>query len=293
MNSLLRLVGIAWAAIAVLGLARPGNATTVLARGVVSGVTTVSPVLEIADAPPIGDLVEFQAFYAASAVGSGGTLDYDGEPPILEEDLVPGAAHLFFLEKSGEMALFVVYKRLESVQSVDGAVSSSAGAFNIGDYVVRDAPEDTHDIVGGALSTSHRITVGGRTDGYVASLAGRFDEPGDVLVFDMVTPSLAHLTDDPFSGIQVFGGLDGLGDPIWIEIDAGPFAAFGSGRVELTRQAPMPVPGLGAVGLLTVAFSLGHLGVRRTVQERETQPDLGGRGSRLIECGVAGFLELR
>jgi len=240
-------------AVGSLADAAPAYARTVLARGTDSGLATSSPAVSIADAPPIGDALELQLFYAGDA-GDGETLDYNGMDPILEADLVDDAAHLFFLEKSDALALFVVYKRQAGTQSADGVLAASSGDFVSGDVIVKDAAADSYAIVGGDIVTTHRITLSGRTDGYVATVAGRFELAGDVLTFDFATP--ANGTSDlPFTSIQVYTGEDQAGDPVWFEIDSGPFSSTTTRRVELSF--PGPVPALGSMGLLALLLGVG------------------------------------
>lgn len=256
--------------------AQSAAAITLQARGIDSGLVAISRTLTIADAPPIGDLLEFRVFYAANAA-NGETMDYDGMEPILESDLVDDAAHLFVVEKSGALALFVVYKRQAGTQSADATLSAGAGDFSLADIVVRDAAGDDYAIVDGEIVTSHRITLEGRTDGYVALLTGRFDGPGDVLAFDFATP-VAGTSDLPFASIQVYAGLDPAGDPIWFEIDSGPFSPSTPRRIELSFLSAVPSLGLPArSGLALVLSLLGVVAVRRITRRARRDSSNHGR----------------
>jgi hypothetical protein len=86
--------------------------------------------LAIVDDGPIGDALEFQLFYSVDA-SNGKVRNYDGKDPIHESDLKPDGAHLFFVEKSGDLALFVVYKRdteATETRSADATLSAAGGA---------------------------------------------------------------------------------------------------------------------------------------------------------------------
>jgi hypothetical protein len=237
--------------------AQPAASIPLQVRGIDSGLLTTSPTLSIADLPPLADLQEFRVFYAADAA-DGETMDYNGAVPILESDLVDDAAHLFVLEKSGELALFVVYKRQAGTQSADGVLSATGGDFSSADIIVKDALGDSYSIASGDIVTSHRITLSGRTDGYVATLAGKFDAEGDTLGFDFATPA-SGTSDLPLTSIQVFAGIDQSGGPIWFEIDSGPFSSTTPRRVELT--IPPAVPSLGSPAMAVLALALALLGV--------------------------------
>lgn len=247
-------------ALLVGGAAQPAASTNLLARGLDSGVVVTTPTLSIVDELPLGDALEFRVFYAASAA-DGETMDFDGEEPILESALVLDAAHLFVLEKSGELALYVVYKRQAGTQSADGTLSATGGDFVLADILVQDAGGDDYSIVNGDIVTSHRITLTGRTDGYVAALGGRFDAVGDKLQFDFATPA-SGTPDLPLTSIQVFAGLDASGDPVWLEVDSGPFSSTTPRRVELTRLSS--VPSLGGPGMVFLACLLAGLGLAAT-----------------------------
>lgn len=238
-------------------LSQEATAATIRVEGIDSGVVATSPTLAIVDQPPLLDPLEFRVFYAASA-SNGSTTDYDGMAPILEADLVADAAHLFVLEKSGEFALFVVYKRQAGTQSADATLAASGGDFNLGSIIVEDAAEDDYAIVAGNIVTTHRILVGGRTDGYVAALAGRFESAGDTMTFDLSTPA-AGTSDLALTSIQVYTGTNPSGDPIWAEVDSGPFSASTPRRVELTLLAAN-VSLLGDAALTVLAITLALIG---------------------------------
>jgi hypothetical protein len=270
MEETARLWAICACAVLLLGLAaQPAASVPLQARGVDSGLLTTSPTLSIADLPPLGDLHEFRVFYAADA-SDGETMDYNGAAPILESDLVDDAAHLFVLEKSGVLALFVVYKRQAGTQSADGVLSATGGDFALADIIVKDAVGDSYSIVAGDIVTSHRITLSGRTDGYVATLAGRFEAEGDTLGFDFATPAFGT-SDLPFTSIQVFAGIASGGGPVWFEIDSGPFSSTTSRRVEFT--IPPAVPSLGRPAMSVLALALILLGVAgmRAASSRPTE----------------------
>jgi hypothetical protein len=151
-----------------------------------------------------------------------------------------------------------------------------------GDIIVKDwvGADDSYAIVSGDIVTSHQILFGGRTDGYVATLASRFGAIGDVLTFDFATPA-SGTSDNAFTSIQVFKGLDESGDPIWFEIDSGPFSSTTSRRVEFTVVEP--VPGLGLVGgaTLALALALGIIPTLRARRARRGRAALVGAGASI------------
>lgn len=265
----LRIRAVLLAGGVLLAWTSSAGAVLVQAEGLDSGLLASSPAVAIADAPPLGDDLEFQLFYAPDA-GNGETVDYDGQAPLLESSLVPDAAHLLFLRRGGDLALFVVYKRDAGTQSADATLSASGGDFTLADLLVRDAAADSYAIASGDLVTSHRITLGGRTDGYVAALGGRFGAPGDTLQFDFATPA-AGTSDLPFTSIRVYGGLDGGGSPIWTEVDAGPFSSSTARRVRLTLVSGVPTAD-GISPLVLIAALLLASGILLGRRPRATPP---------------------
>ncbi len=253
----MRVISIGFAL--VMGTAIPCHAAIIQATGTTSGNTS-SDVAILTHSGSASD------FYGGDE--SGAFMNYEGRDPIAKTDLIDNAAHLFLADVTDGRTLFVVYERPPAgttTISADGALASNRGDFDAADYLVRDAPVDTHDVIGGSLVTQHEIPTTGFSDGYLAALDTKFHFFGDRLLFRVTSPTS---TSSGLTSLVVYTGTDALGDPVWFELEAGDFS--GGVTAELLI---VPEPGSGVLALGVCALGVCALfvlpGRRRRSADRQ------------------------